>query len=58
MGLILLMVILFMIGDGVFIWWYLNDLEKRLDNQKKIRDIQIEIQNQKISEVWKYINKV
>ncbi|MED3036050.1 hypothetical protein P4313_13430 [Bacillus tropicus] len=58
MVLVLLLVILFMIGDGIFIWWYLKGLEERLDNQKKIRDIQIEIQNQKIGEVWKYINKL
>ncbi|PFB70598.1 hypothetical protein [Bacillus cereus] len=57
MWVILSIVIISFIKD-IYLCWYLFDLEKRLDKQKKLRDIQIDIQNLKINEIRKYINKL
>ncbi|EOW9529902.1 hypothetical protein ACO11K_003666 [Bacillus cytotoxicus] len=51
--LFLWIIIFILLGHIVCIKLDLKHLEKRLDNYKQIMDIQ----NQKIDETWRYINK-
>ncbi|WP_229193896.1 hypothetical protein [Bacillus cereus] len=54
MELVLWIIIGILFSHIVCIKLDLKHLEKRLDNYKQIMDIQ----NQKIDETWKYINKL
>lgn len=53
MELVLWIVIFSLLGHIVCIKLDLKYLEKRLDNYKQIMDIH----NQKIDEIWMYVNK-